>query len=147
MDKDEYLIDLSGSTKSDFGKKDFSEQSYPQKVFSAVVQFETDMLNGGLLQYFTNCWGDPSLTFSRAALQAIGAEKFTSILDRAFMLLPPDIPDDFEARSLFLESQEDLSDSLSKLDDEFYSHPGVLTERLFAFVASHPSEFGPTPKL
>jgi hypothetical protein len=147
MDKNTYLIALSESPESDYGKRDFADQSNPQKVFSAIWQLESDVCNGGFGQYFTNCWGDPSVKFAPEALRTIGAHKCAAIVDQAMALLPPGIPDDFDERSDFFESEEALSAALSEIDTKFYAYPDKLTELLFAFVTKHPDEFGPTPVL
>ncbi len=54
MNKNEMLISLSESKKSDFGKKDFLKQSKEQKVFSTIWSLESEVNNGGFTQYFSN---------------------------------------------------------------------------------------------
>ena len=143
MDKNGYLIDLSESPRTDFGKRAFSEQSYPQKVFSAIWELESDVNNGGFTQYFTNCWPEPSVAFSPEALRAIGAQKCAKIVEKALALLPPDLPQDADDRSEFFDSKESLVESLSALDGDFFAYPDNLTDLLFEFVSSHPKDFGP----
>jgi len=147
MDKASYLIDLCESSATDFGKRAFLDQSRPQQVFSAIWELESQVCNGGFGQFFTNCWGDPGLAFAPEALRAVGAHKCASIVDQAAAILPAGIPDDFDMRSDFFASEELLSTALSELDTLFYSCPDKLTDLLFAFVAAHPREFGPTPAL
>jgi Domain of unknown function (DUF4375) len=54
MNKNEILIDLSESEITRVGKEEFSEQSFPQKVFSAIWEVESEVNNGGFSQYFLN---------------------------------------------------------------------------------------------
>jgi hypothetical protein len=46
------LILLSESEKTSFGKEDFSRQSVPQKVFSAIWAVESEVQQRGLLSVF-----------------------------------------------------------------------------------------------
>jgi len=48
MDKNGFLIGLSGSDKTSFGRIAFSDQSTPQKVFSAIWDVEGEVNNGGV---------------------------------------------------------------------------------------------------
>jgi hypothetical protein len=42
MDKSEFLVELSESLQTQFGKVDFELQSQSQKVFSAIGSLETE---------------------------------------------------------------------------------------------------------
>jgi len=52
MNKNSFLIQLSESPRTDFGRVAFAEQSEPQKVFSSIWALESQVNNGGFLQYF-----------------------------------------------------------------------------------------------
>jgi uncharacterized protein DUF4375 len=52
VDKNAFLIQLSESDRTMFGKEDFATQSVPQKVFSAIWAVESEVNNGGFSQYF-----------------------------------------------------------------------------------------------
>ncbi len=54
MDKNSYLIDLSESIRTDFGRVDFAAQSYEQRVFSAIWALESQVNNGGFVEFFDN---------------------------------------------------------------------------------------------
>ena len=41
MDKNLYLIGLSESPETEYGKRDFAEQRHEQKVFSAIWELES----------------------------------------------------------------------------------------------------------
>jgi hypothetical protein len=51
MNKNQILINLSESKQTGFGKQEFAEQSFPQKVFSAIWAVESEVNNGGFSQY------------------------------------------------------------------------------------------------
>jgi hypothetical protein len=72
MDKNEFLIALSESEKTDFGRIEFSQQTEEQQVFSAIWDLESEVNNGGFEQYFCNLGGDTA-NFVPTALERIGA--------------------------------------------------------------------------
>ncbi|HEU0154169.1 MAG TPA: DUF4375 domain-containing protein [Arenimonas sp.] len=120
MDKNAFLIQLSESDRTDHGRVEFSAQSQPQQVFSAIWALESEVTNGGFGSFFEN--EDPALVaFAAEALKIIGATKCSDIVRRAIPA-GPEQRDDFDA--------------------EFYEYPDNLTELLFSFVSSNPAEFG-----
>ena len=82
MTKDKILIELSSSTKTKVYKEDFANQSFPQKVFSAIWEVEAEVNNGGFSQYFWNS-SNESAHFVVQALEMIGAPQTASICHRA----------------------------------------------------------------
>ena len=42
-EKNRLLIELSESVRTDFGKVDFRSQSFPQKIFSAIWDLESEV--------------------------------------------------------------------------------------------------------
>jgi hypothetical protein len=143
MDKNKFLIDLSETDRTDFGKKKFSEQSHPQKVFSAIWAVESEVNNGGFAQYFENESGETA-HFVAEALDTVEAPLTAAICRRAISTAFPDgLP---EAPGAIGITASDFSDDtlgeLAELDDEFIQYPHNLTELLFEYVAKHPEEFG-----
>src|ERR1700690_1401117 len=99
MDKNEFLIELSESTRTDFGRVDFSEQAEEQKVFSTVWALESEVNNGGFEQYFANDAGEAA-NFAPAALARIGANKCAAIVTRALRTVSSDpLPADQSKRT------------------------------------------------
>jgi hypothetical protein len=86
MDKNRYLIELSESLKTDYGKRDFAEQSQEQKVFSAIWELESLVNNGGFQGYFGNA--AETAKFAPTALLAIGAQQCAAIVEEALALVP-----------------------------------------------------------
>jgi hypothetical protein len=146
MNKNGFLIQLSESERTKFGKEDFAAQSLPQKVFSAIWAVESEVNNGGFAQYFFNS-SNKSASFVVQALETIGAPKTGDICKRAISAaFPSGLPDSPEAiRTAAAEFQDDVLERLEPLDQEFFSYPHDLTELLFDYVADHPEEFGPVP--
>lgn len=143
MDKNAILIELSESDRTAHSKQDFSEQSIPQKVFSAVWAVEAEVNNGGFSQYFFN-HSSETAGFVVEALETIGAPKTADICRRAIVAAFPDgLPQDFkQTRLATAEFSDETGRTLNALDNEFYQYPHDLTELLFSYVASHPQDFG-----
>jgi hypothetical protein len=147
MDKNEILIDLSESEMTKIGKEEFAQQSLPQKVFSAIWEVESEVNNGGFSQYFSNDSAE-SASFVVEALEKIGASKTARICHRAIVAaFPGGLPSTVEAiRSVADAFSEEILGQLEPLDQEFLSYPHNLTGLLFAYVNTHPEEFGKLPK-
>jgi hypothetical protein len=146
LDKNAYLIELSTSERTDFGVRDFADQSELQRVFSAIWTLEAEVNNGGFHQYFLNSAGETA-NFAPHALGRVGATSTAEIAERALLAVSPEpFPEDQDARQAMLEGlNKETIDQLESLDAEFYAYPDDLTELLFEFVRAHPEEFGPTP--
>jgi hypothetical protein len=147
MNKNKILIDLSESEKTRFGKEEFGQQSFPQKVFSAIWAVESEVNNGGFSQYFVNNSAE-SASFVTKALETIGAPKTANICNRAITTafpkgLPPTV---VTINSVAADFSEEILERLDPLDQEFLAYPHNLTELLFAYVSGHPEEFGTLPK-
>ena len=58
MNKNELLIVLSESKRTDFGRVEFANQADEQKTFSAIWELESEVNNGGFEQYFCYSSGE-----------------------------------------------------------------------------------------
>ena len=141
-----YLIQLSESSRTEFGTIDFGQQGYEQKVFSAIWELESLVNNGGFQGYFGN--GAVSASFATTALRAIEAHQCAAMLEEALALVSASLPNEFEERWEAIHSlPEPVATQFEALDTRFFAYPDDLTELLFAFVSRHPEVFGPTPAL
>jgi len=145
--KNHILIGLSESERTKFGKEDFGSQSVPQRVFSALWEFESEVNNGGFSQYFVNSSAE-SAHFVADALRMIGAPKTADICEHAIAAaFPTGLPQSVEGiRSAAVDFSDELLERLEPLDQEFFSYPHNLTDLLFTYVSQHPEEFGTLPK-
>ena len=145
--KNNILISLSSSEKTDFGKKDFASQSLPQKVFSSIWDVESEVNNGGFSQYFLNSSAQ-SAPFIIEALETVGAPETADICKRAIDTgFPHGIPRSVEEiRSAASFFSDEVLAAFHPLDQEFFSYPHDLTDLLFAYVSRHPEEFGSLPE-
>lgn len=130
MDRNAYLIELSESDRTAFGRVDFAAQPLEQRIFSAVWALESEVNSGGFSQFFGN--EEPELVaFAPAALRSIGAVACAGIVERAVALASSGV--------IGAESQ------MEELDSEFLAYPDNLTELLHAHVAAHPTAFREAP--
>jgi hypothetical protein len=146
LNKNNYLIDLAESARTDFGRVDFSKQSDAQKVFSAIWELESEVNNGGFLQYFGNSSGETA-NYAPSALRQIGAARCAAIVEQAVRTVSPEpLPDSRNEREVILDSLAEMERAkLADLDAKFFAYPDNLTELLFEYVRVHPEAFGPIP--
>ena len=145
MDKNGFLIDLSESKRTDFGRIAFDVQPEAQKVFAAIWELESQVNNGGFEQYFRNS-ESAMIAFAPVALRTIGAASCSAIVERAIGVVAP-LPPTQEGRDAAIDASGDVGhDRLDSLDLEFFAYPDDLTGLLFDYVSEHPDEFGPVPR-
>ncbi len=144
--KNNILISLSESDKTQFGKQDFESQSTPQRVFSSIWALESEVNNGGFSQYFLNDSCETA-AFAAEALETIGAPRTADICRRAIATaFPAELPETSEAISTVAADFSDkVLEQLQTLDNEFFAYPHNLTDLLFAYVSKHTEEFGTLP--
>jgi hypothetical protein len=145
--KNNILISLSESDKTQVGKQDFATQSAPQQVFSSVWAVEAEVNNGGFSQYFLNDSCDTAV-FVAKALDTIGAPRTGDICRRAIATaFPAGLPPTPKAISTAAaDFPDEVLEQLGALDNEFFAYPHNLTDLLFAYVSKHAEEFGELPK-
>lgn len=143
MDKNTFLIELSESHRTHFGRVDFNEQPEEQQVFSAIWELESQVNNGGFAQYFSSVDGYTA-NFAPSALRRIGAAKCADIVARALSIVSSDtLPEDQASRERLIDVVDrSTQDALESLDQEFFTYPDNLTELLFEYVRSNPQAFG-----
>jgi hypothetical protein len=146
LNKNSHLIALSESTAVAFGRIPFLLQSNEQKVFSAIWALESQVNDGGFLQYFLSQDGETA-AYAPNALNTIGAARCAALAERALNLAAnTPLPADYDQRRLLLDSLTEADeDALNGVDAEFYEYPDNLTELLFAYVCARPAIFGVAP--
>jgi uncharacterized protein DUF4375 len=146
MTPTQYVISLSESPVTDFGRKEFSEQSEPQKVFTAVFSSSGAIMMDGLAGYFTNSDGE-SASFVAKAYQIIGSQKRADILKRACAVVSNGpIPEGTEERHVLMSSLSNAqTDDLELLSDEFMMLSEEIDPLLLAYLRTNPEVFGSVP--
>ncbi|MBI1383232.1 MAG: DUF4375 domain-containing protein [Planctomycetaceae bacterium] len=145
MNKNSFLIRLSESDRTAFGRVEFADQTEEQQVFSAIWELESQVNNGGFIQLFTAADGH-SANFAPKALRAIKAHKCAEIVTRALRTFSPrDLPIEQAAREELVEAlDQDARDALESLDQEFFAYPDKLADLLFDYVRDRPRVGGVT---
>jgi len=145
--KNNILIRLSQSEKTQFGEQDFSSQSRVQQVFSSIWAVESEVNNGGFSQYFLNDSCETA-AFVAEGLDTIGAPRTADICRRAIATaFPAGLPSACTAIcAAAAHFSDEVLEQLGMLDNEFLAYPHNLTDLLFSYVSDHPQEFGQLPK-
>ena len=146
MTPTQYIISLSESTVTAFGRKDFSEQPEPQQVFTAVFGSSGAIMMDGLAGYFANSDGE-SASFVAKAYDIIGSPARADILNRACAVVSKDpIPEAGDDREVLISSLsgEQLAE-LEELSDEFMMLPEEIDPLLLDYVRTLPEVFGDVP--
>ena len=121
MDKNTFLIRLSESPRTAFGRVAFEEQPFEQKVFSAIWALEGEVNGGGFASYLSGSESQTA-TFAPIALKAIGAVKCAAVVEQALQIGP--------------------KGDLAAVDKAFMAYPDNLTELLFRYIQARPDVFG-----
>ena len=147
MNPTQYVIQLSEAPITDFGRKAFSEQTDPQKVFTAVFGSSGAIMMDGLLGYFSNSDGE-SAQFVAEAYQIIGSPRRAYILTRACSIVSSDpIPEDDEHREELLSGiSEEQIEQLEALSDEFMMLEEEIDPLLLDYIRASPETFGAIPE-
>ena len=123
-------------------KVGFDGLSEPERVFLCVQDVESEVNNGGFLQYFYNSSGDHAL-FASGSFEAIGANHTAGIVKKACAVFPngEPLPDRTEREELLEQIEEQIDDTLSDLDDAFYEYNDDLEGQVLAYVKENQADF------
>ena len=113
-----------------------ADLSAPERVVLAVEALEREVNNGGYGQFFLN---EPEHAHEIVrALNQIGAHETTRITEQAARALG--VRQDW-TRDAIVSAATDLddedTDALAALDDEFYAYPDPIEEQLLAFIRAN----------
>jgi hypothetical protein len=114
----------------------------PQQSVYAVHMLDSEVRNGGLLQYFSNPDSELVQT-ARAGLAAIGATDSADLLDQAIAFFGPSgVPHDRDRRNDTLAASltQDQS-SFDALDSLWYKDTDHLRAKLARYVLANPEHF------
>lgn len=135
MDSEAYLFSLVGDIQAREAERGFDSLTPKEKTFFCVWALEADVNNGGFFQYFQNSAGDHALQ-TPEALRAIGAAKAAALVESANAVFAPSAPSpDFEVRLAQVDQlPESARDTLSRLDEIFFTYPDNLSELLARYM-------------
>lgn len=123
--------------------KDFSEYSYPQKVFVAVEQMQCEVNCEGFAAYLA-MFIDEGVPIIVESLETIGALGTAAFLRRALNLVyPAGIPKDAAiARKMAQELSSELEQELDELLDAFFNSREPMLDLVWDYVINNPDDFG-----
>jgi hypothetical protein len=145
LDKNRFLIGLSESEHTDFGRVDFDKQSFEQRVFSAIWALEGTVNMDGFAAYME--YESDSSYFAVEALNAIGASNAAAVVSKALEVVTGHQREDGRVHVDQADLSEAEQEALEELGQEFCAYPDNLTDLLFVFVEARPKSFGPAPDL
>jgi len=141
QDKNKQLIALSENPAAQFWKVSYEELTAAEKVFVSIWELESEVNNGGFLQYFFNSSGD-NANHCISALESIGALNVAALVKQAISVFGnggPSANSDIRQPQVENLSAEQKS-FLDQFDQKFYKRPDNLTELLFDYVTKHRTE-------
>ena len=143
LDSNDAIITLDDFIvkKCNYGE-DLGKLTEAEKVFYFNQEFEKEVNNGGIDQYFFNSAGNNSHETVKS-LRLIEAEKTAIILQEAINLFPhKTIPHNREERQEILEEiREKADDKFNELDERFYKYEDDLNSLNLEFIKKHIVEF------
>lgn len=140
--EEKFLMSLSDKVYARFGKVEFARLTEAEKVFFCVWELEGEINNGGFDQFFFNSGGNYAVE-AVDAFEKIGASKTAGIVRRANSVFKNGRPPkDWTARQdELLALPESATETLRRLDNEFYKYDEDLSILLYEFVIKHRGEF------
>jgi hypothetical protein len=141
QDKNKQLIALSENPDSRFWKVSYEELTAPEKVFVSIWELESEVNNGGFLQYFFNSSGD-NAKYCVLALEKIGATNVAALAKQANSIFANgEPPVDSAIRQPQVQNlTAEQKSFLDQLDQKIYKRSDNLTELLFDFVMKNRAE-------
>ena len=141
QEKNKQLVALSENPAAQFWKVSYQELTPAGRVFVSVWELESEVNNGGFLQYFFNSSGD-NAGHCASALEKIGALNVAALVKQAISVFDNGEPSpDSAVRQPQVENFSEIQKKyLDELDQKFFKYPDNLTELLFDFVTKNRAE-------
>ncbi|UPK41764.1 MULTISPECIES: DMP19 family protein [Paenibacillus] len=121
------------------GKKNESAQGWAaltanEQEIAALWLLETDVFNGGFVQFFCN-WGEEAYLYALRALHVIGAPQVLDIIKSAYGCIEH-LEEDERLNGLwdipkFLTTEEERK--LDILDQQFWNNEDQIAEKAYAY--------------
>jgi hypothetical protein len=142
-DQTDFLIAINErlNERTDYGDH-LERLSAEEQVFYICNLLMEEVNNGGFDQFLYNSSGDHAYRVEDC-LRIIGANKTADICHTAFSAFGKPIPQNRDKRQKFLEKMEsdEISDILSRCDDQFYEYPDPLEGLCYRYIVANKSKF------
>ncbi|WP_047546077.1 DUF4375 domain-containing protein [Psychroserpens sp. Hel_I_66] len=142
--KDTEIIELVGTVLWNKASeiKDFTELSQPEQTFVYIDIFESELLNGGLFDFFYNTSG----AYSHEVLEAydaIGANESAELMSQAIKHFPElPVPKNIFMRRSFMEKLDvSVEKKWNAIEDSFLNSEEDIVSLLIDYIKTHKSTF------
>jgi hypothetical protein len=114
-----------------------------EKLINAVLDLESEVMNGGFHQYFQNSAGD-QWKDALTGLDKIGAVKTLELLTKALTVFTDSKPSDIqeERQEIVKELSQEQIALLDNLDQEFYKYEDRTSSLVITYAEKNRSDFG-----
>ncbi|MFT7051509.1 MAG: hypothetical protein ACJAZK_002120 [Psychroserpens sp.] len=121
---------------------DFSELSQPEQTFIYIDVFESELVNGGVFDFFYNTSGAYAHEVLEA-YEAIGAKESVELVNQAIKSFPElPVPKDIIFRRSFMSGlDKDIQDKWNTIEDEFLNSKEDIVALLIGYIKTHKSTF------
>ncbi len=142
-DKNQFLSAMNGwlCRKCNYGEN-VEKLSDAEKIFYYNTQFESEVNNGGLSQFFYNNSGNFANELCNS-LSAVGAFQTEKIYNKALSTLGCKLPKNQIDREELLDKilTDAANELLNECDVEFYKYPDNLNELNYQYIIKNKVQF------
>ena len=119
---------------------DYKDLSPAQRVAHLVFQYDSEVLNGGHLQYFENV-GTSRVEETLSSLEVMGAHHQRDILAETVAIYRKVNPEESKVQSVEEFVELALEGTYSEFDNRYYACNPRIQELLEAYLQAHFDEF------
>jgi hypothetical protein len=126
-----------------FCSQHYKNGTKAEKLINAVLDMESEVMNGGFHQYFQNSAGD-RWRDALAGLDTIGAIKSRGLLTKALTIFPNSSPSDVreERGKIASEISKEQIAFLDSLDQDFYKYEDRISSLVIVYAEKNRLDFG-----
>ena len=122
--------------------KEFTELSLPEQTFIYIDVFESELINGGVFDFFYNTSG----TYAHEVLKAyetIGAMESADLINQALKSFPelPVPKDIFIRRSFMMQLDESIKINWNIIEESFINSKEDIVSLLIDYIKTHKTYF------
>jgi Domain of unknown function (DUF4375) len=116
----------------------FDQLSEVEKDTVALWRLESDIYNGGFMQFFCN-WGEVNCQIAISSLEKIGAVYTHKIVTRMRELLNrmENHPEVRELTDIYVVMNDDERTEMQKLDEDFWKDPDGLVQKIVSYFSNY----------
>jgi hypothetical protein len=142
------ILEIKNDNEKIVALHSFCNQHYKnwtetEKLINAVLDMESEVMNGGFHQYFQNSAGD-QWQEALTGLGKIGAAKAAELLTKALTVFaesrPPVVRE--ERQKIANELSQERVSFLDSLDQDFYKYEDKILSLVITYAERNRSDFG-----